>query len=148
MANRESENEWQVWYQDTFDRETPRKIDVAGVGLIDGLVELWTRHLYETVRTNGGRGFARFNLWRVQEGSSVVIDGDWNGQVRLRSWVFGSKQRKPGDNKDAADAGLIKQIAIAHKNLILRGETSERIFCAAVTAQNLEDFKDWLLEFR
>ena len=107
MANFETDNEWQVWYQDTFDRETPRKIDVAGVGLIDGLVELWTRHLYETVRTNGGRGFSRFNLWCVQAGSSIVVDGDWNGQVHLRSWIFGSTQRKPRSNKDTVDVGLI-----------------------------------------
>ena len=49
------EAEWQVWYQDTFDRECPPSVDVRGRGLVSGLTELWARHLFETVRPGGDR---------------------------------------------------------------------------------------------
>lgn len=38
---------WQVWSEDTFDREAPRRVKVEGEGLEKGLVELWVRHLSE-----------------------------------------------------------------------------------------------------
>ena len=53
---------WQVWYQDTFDRETPRWVEAAGEGLENGLCELWRRHISETILADGGKGFTRFNL--------------------------------------------------------------------------------------
>jgi hypothetical protein len=45
-----------VWYRDTFDRETRPSVDVRGQGLVEGLTELWARHLFETVRHGGGEG--------------------------------------------------------------------------------------------
>ena len=84
--------QWQIWYQDTFDRETPRKVEVEGQGLVDGLVELWSRHLKETVTASGGSGFSRFNLWWKQEATSIVIEGSQEGMVRVRSWIFTIEQ--------------------------------------------------------
>ena len=78
---RASEAEWEVWYQDTFDRECPRQVEVAGRGLVEGLIQLWARHLFETVQADGQRGFSRFNLWWKQERRSVVVVGEWEGEV-------------------------------------------------------------------
>lgn len=87
------EAEWEVWYQDTFDRECPRQIEIAGLGLVNGLIELWARHLYETVQANGQKGFSRFNLWWKQKGQSIQVIGEWEGLIQLREWIFGGKQQ-------------------------------------------------------
>ena len=52
MVNPEPYAVWQVWYQDNFDRETPRRVEVEGEGLVLGLAELWSRHLFETVQAD------------------------------------------------------------------------------------------------
>ena len=65
--------EWEVWYQDLFDRECPRQVEVSGRGLAAGLSELWARHLFETVGVDGQKGFSRFNLWWKQPKKSVMV---------------------------------------------------------------------------
>ena len=34
------EAEWKIWFQDNFDLECPRQVDLAGRGLVKGLMEL------------------------------------------------------------------------------------------------------------
>lgn len=46
----------------------PRQVDLAGHGLVKGSIELWARHLFETVQLDGQQGFSRFNLWWKQKG--------------------------------------------------------------------------------
>jgi hypothetical protein len=58
----DSEAEWEIWYQDTFDRDAPRQVEIAGHGLLAGLLQLWERHLLETVQASGRRGFSRFKV--------------------------------------------------------------------------------------
>lgn len=131
--------EWEVWYQDTFDRECPRQVVIFGQGLVEGLIELWSRHLYETVQANGQKNFSRFNLWWKQENKSIEVVGEWEGVVRLRGWVYEDKRQT---NKE--DTDLLKRITIAHKNQILNGETSEKILAAAKALENREEFEQWL----
>lgn len=124
--------EWEVWYQDIFDRECPRQIEVAGRGLAAGLTELWARHLSETVQANGQKGFSRFNLWWKQEKKSVEVAGAWVGMVRLREWGSGDKE-------------LLMRIAALHGCLILAGQTSEGILAAAEASERREEFERRLL---
>ena len=49
---------WELWYQDLFDRECPRQVEVRGQGLVQGLAELWARHLFETVQVDGQKGLS------------------------------------------------------------------------------------------
>jgi len=130
-----SEAEWQVWYQDMFDRECPRSVEVSGRGLVKGLVELWARHLGETVRPDGSEGFARFNLWCAPR--SVRIVGSLEGAARLRGWVFGVREGpvQKGDKR------LLTKIAIAHAHLIADGQSSEPILEAAAAAMNRREFE-------
>lgn len=121
---------WQIWYEDTFDRETLRQIETSGQGLTAGLVELWSRHLQETVQAGGEKGFSRFNLWWKQERKSVEVVGEWSGQVRLREWIYGG----------AGDKKLLQRVAAAHTILIRNGKTSETILAAAETTANRQDF--------
>lgn len=133
--------EWEIWYEDTFDRGCPRQVEIAGQGLAKGLVELWARHLFETVQANGQKGFSRFNLWWKQEGQSIEIVGAWAGSTRLREWVFGDKrQAREGYVRDG-DEGLLAKLAVTHANLILAGQTSEAVLAAASASRDREDFE-------
>jgi hypothetical protein len=138
--NHSSGAEWQVWYEDTFDRESPRSVDTSGRGLVRGLMELWARHLCETVTAEGSRGFARFNLW--WEGGSIEIDGNWEGAVRLRDWVFGKRPIRKGYVEEA-DADLLSRIAAAHAGLVLvrRSQACAPILEAAAAAADRRDFE-------
>jgi hypothetical protein len=131
--------EWEIWYQDAFDRECPRRVEVVGVGLVEGLVELWARHLSETVGAGGQRGFSRFNLWWKDKGRSVEVAGDWTGQVRLREWVFGRER-----TVCQGDTALLARIALAHCRLLQAGRSGETILAAAAAATNPRDFESAL----
>jgi hypothetical protein len=140
------EAEWQVWYQDTFDRECPRQVEVAGRGLAKGLIELWARHLFEKVRTDGKKGFSRFNLWWKQKGQSIEVVGEWEGATRVRAWVFGEKQRSYKGYVQEGDEKLLSKVAATHAALALACQTSEIILAAARIAINRKDFEARLLD--
>ena len=105
---------------------------LAGQGLEEGLIELWTRHLTETVQANGSRGFARFNLWLQEEMQSIVIEGDWNGLVQLRGWV------------EAGGRSFLRRVASAHAALIQKGRDCKVIPASANNIRNRSEFEHWL----
>ena len=125
------EASWQVWYQDMFDRECPRQVEVSGQGLTPGLMELWARHLFETVGADGKEGFNRFDLWWEQEKKSVNIVGSWKGMVRLREWIFGGKRQARKGYVGDGDVDLLTLIARMYAYLIAVGQSSEKILTTA-----------------
>lgn len=131
--------EWQVWYRDAFDLECPPSVDVSGRGLAQGLMELWARYLFETVRPGGGKGFSRFHLWWQGE-RSVDIKGSWEGLTRLREWVFGAQAHTRKGYVKAGDARLLRQISRVHAQLVLVGGSCEPILAAAAEADGRQDF--------
>ena len=133
--------EWKVWYQDTFDRSAPRRVEAEGRGLTAGLVELWARHLFEMVQADGGRGFSRFNLWWTQESMSVTVVGPELGMIRLRGWVFGAQRQARRGYVAAADKRLLTRVAALHGHLLLAGQTSELILAAASTSADRRAFE-------
>jgi hypothetical protein len=137
------EAEWQVWYQDTFDRECPLSVDVRGQGLAIGLIELWARYLFEAVRPGGVRGFSRFHL-RWGQDNFVDIKGSWAGATRLREWVFGTKKHSRRGYVAAGDVHLLKRIAVTHAWLIVRDQPADQILEAAADAQDRPDFEGQL----
>jgi hypothetical protein len=126
---------WELWYQDTFDREAPRRVEAAGRGMKAGLRELWAHYLLEAVRAGGRRGFARFNLWLPAEGRSVAIAGAREGAARLRDWVAGER---------AGRSALLRQVAEVHAQLVRAGRGSEPILTAAQDAVDRASFVAWL----
>ncbi len=137
---------WKVWYRDTFDRETRPSVDVRGQGLIEGLTELWARHLFETVRPGGGEGFSRFHLqW---ERGTVQVGGDRSGAARLREWVFGSQTRATRGYRAAGDARLLDQVAGTHAQLVVAELLGEQILAAAAEAVDRGDFERRLAALR
>jgi hypothetical protein len=125
--------EWKLWYQDLFDRESPRQIEASGTNLLEGLIELWKRHLQETVQAEGQKGFARFNLWIVEDEVSVEIRGSWEGQRKLRSWLV--------ENPDQAPARL-KELAAHHLRLLVSGETCRPLLTRAAECASWQAFED------
>jgi hypothetical protein len=138
------EAEWEIWYQDTFDRDTPRNKEITGQGLLEGLIELWARHLFETVKSDGKMGFSRFNLWLKQERRSIEIAGDMMAQSRLRRWVCGSNRNTTQGYKEVADLALLSLIAEKHLDLFLQGDTNEKILSIVNSSKNRDDFSNQL----
>jgi hypothetical protein len=138
--NPASEATWELWYQDLFDRECPRKVEMSGTGLVQGLAETWARHLFETVQADGQKGFSHFNLWWLQKQKSIEIIGNWEGMVRLRRWVFGSQRTANRDYLGDGDQALLMEIALAHCYMLLSGKSSEAILKLAQKCANRDDF--------
>ncbi len=139
-----SEAEWTLWYEDTFDRACPRQIEMTGRGLVQGLIELWARYLFETVRPDGRLGFSRFNLWWKQAGQSIEVLGSGQGAARLRDWIFGDERSTDNGYVQAGDTDFLYKLAKLHARLILFDRTSETILEAAGMAKNRADFERWL----
>ena len=135
------EAEWQIWYQDMFDRECPRQVEVSGQGLVSGLIELWAHYLFETVQPDGREGFSRFNLWWKQRGRSVEIIGGKAGLARLKGWAFGDQQRTNKSTIQGGNRKLLKKVAVTHSHLVLTDQTSEAILATAEAAANQKDFE-------
>ena len=143
-----AEATWELWHQDMFDRECPRKVELRGQGLVQGLAELWARHQFETVQAGGQKGFSRFNLWWQQKEMSIEISGSWEGMIRLRGWVFGNQRPASQGYLGSGDQALLREVALAHSCLVLAGNNSEPILIAAKDCDNLGDFKIWLLNMK
>lgn len=144
LSNLYSDEEWEVWYVDTFDRDFPPRREVGGQGLVNGLVELWARHMFEHVQPDGKRGFSSFHLkWRQ---GRVMIQGDMSGARRLREWLFGEKTTTYTSSIEEADPQLLGKLATAHARLIERQEKAERILEVALAAEDKLDFSAQLDE--
>lgn len=136
------DEEWAVWYVDTFDRDSPPRSEASGRGLVKGLTQLWARHLFETVRPDGQSGFSSFHLKWGQ--GRVEIDGDREGAKRLRGWLFGKKESSYKGYAAEADPALLKKVAIAHAHLIERRQKAEQILATARAAKDGADFANRL----
>ncbi|HSL31334.1 MAG TPA: hypothetical protein VK900_19185 [Anaerolineales bacterium] len=53
---------WQLWYSDTFDRDSPASLQASGEGILQGLTELWRYTLQEGIHYNGSASFSYFYL--------------------------------------------------------------------------------------
>ena len=139
--------QWELWYQDTFDRESPRQKEVTGIGLKQGLCNLWAYHLYETIRPEGFTGFSHFNLWLNQKKLSIEIKGDLKGQIKLRQWLFEGRSAKLLPLLQIADETLVSLIAEFHIQLGLKEQTSARIIEMADAARDRDDFMGEIMAF-
>jgi hypothetical protein len=82
---------WKVRSSDLFDRDSAVHIDASGVGLVDGLVELWRRVLSEGIRDSGQRTFTDFDLsWDGNHTDAGTQPFDNLEIARIRGWVYGT----------------------------------------------------------
>ena len=137
--------EWEVWSEDTFDREARPIKDAGGQGLLDGLTALWLRFLLETIRYEGNQGFTRFYL-RHPPAAALTIKGPIDGAARLRYWVFGTDKREISDYLKVADRWLLELIISVHARLLVDESSSEPILKIAVEAADQSRFEAHLAE--
>jgi hypothetical protein len=138
--------EWDLWYQDTLDPECPRQVELTGRGLVQGLMALWVRHLFETVQSDGELGFSRFNLWWRQASRSIEITDDKVGAKQLRQWVYGTQQHANRNYVKVGDEELLQLVALTHCKLVLSAQTSEIILNAAKESKSHLDFVSKLMK--
>ena len=139
------DSEWEVWSEDTFDREARPTMDTRGKGLLDGLTALWIRFLLETVRYEGNQDFTRFYL-RRPPAAAINIKGSSEGAKRLRHWVFGTKKREIRDYLEVADRWLLEVVITIHAQLLITGESSEPILNIAAEEADQQGFETRLVE--
>jgi hypothetical protein len=113
-----------------------------------GLIELWTRHLFDYVQHDGKRGFSVFNLWWIDERRSIRVSGPWEGQVQLRLWIYGEGRRRHRAYADRKARKLMESIAYTHAQLIEGGRNSELIVQAAIEAPTPDDLEARLQALR
>ena len=104
-----------------------------------GLEELWARHLGETVQADGHLGFSRFHLYR--DAGHITVEGPWEGAVRLRQFVFGSKRSFSSGYVNEAEQQALSTIAMTHARLASEGRSSEDILEAAVAADDWSELE-------
>lgn len=106
-----------------------------------GLVELWARHLIETVQSDGQQGFSRFNLGWKQKDRSLEVAGHLAGRSCLRQWVYGTRQYTDQGYVKVGNEKLLRAVARAHCRLALASRNSEPILVAAARSVSQEDFE-------
>ena len=138
--------DWEIWYTDTFDREMPPQLEVSGSGILEGLAELWSRTLEQSIGDNGYGTFTRFSLiWGgagiPRGGGSVPVDPFENPPLlAIRRW-----RQEESDLPDAlarAQARLLRRSLDAPDNT----QALDAILAAALAAEDLAGFKSALEE--
>jgi hypothetical protein len=84
--------------------------------------------------------FSKFNLFWRERKSSIQINGDLVGQIKLRKWLFDERKADRLNIMQIADSELLELIAKMHYRLILNGQTVEAIISFAQTSNTREDF--------
>lgn len=137
--------DWELWYQDQFDWDCPRKIEVKGKDLVNGLRLLWQYHLHESITPEGQPGFSKFNLRLPLLKRSVEISAESSSLVNIRDWVLGLGENVP--DPLGRDYGLLDLIGQAHYDLLIRGKNIDEIMRIAEASENRLDFSLKLNEF-
>jgi hypothetical protein len=141
MSERQSKPEWELWYQDTFDRGSPRRIEQTGQDLTAGLTALWRHHLMESVGSGSQSGFSRFNLWLTQGQQSIEIAGQRKGLMRLRRWILEDIPENEVCDSVIPEKRLLNQVAETHRRLYVSGRSSAEIPALAGKSSSREEFE-------
>ena len=114
---------WQLWYGDTFERDSLPSLQASGTNIIQGLYELWLHTLKEGILDNGNASFSRFQLtW----GNTAATRADvfvkpFNNLslMKLRQWanLLSESQTSEEDRREA----LLLRLAHLHYELLQNG---------------------------
>ena len=123
---------WQLWYSDTFDRESSPSVEASGKDILRGLYELWRYTLNEGIQENGSASFSYFYLTWGQAAFAridvAVKPFDNRSLLKLRDWT-GLKGEEP-------TISVLSRLAQLHYELL---QSSDRWGAAAI---------DWSAEAR
>ncbi len=73
------EYDWEIWLQENFDPEIPRKIEATDHGLEYGFRLFPERQLIEGVLADGSPGFLVFNLCLSAGKCDFILNADQDG---------------------------------------------------------------------
>ena len=123
---------WQLWYSDTFDRDSQPSLQASGTNIVQGLYELWFYTLKESVFDNGSASFSRFQLtWGETPVSRVdaFVQPFHNlSLVKLRRWSgFLSQPLEAGDTHSARQPeeqkeALLRRLAELHYEFLQKSD--------------------------
>ena len=110
---------WQLWYSDTFDRDTSLSLETTGTNIVLGLYKLWYCTLKEGILDNGNASFSHFHLtWGNTADARVdVFVNPFNnpGLLKLRRWsLFMS------DDLESEDLRITPKVEEQKNTLLLR----------------------------
>jgi hypothetical protein len=137
---------WQLWYIDSFDRDTLPSLQASGINIVHGLYQLWLYMLNEGILENGSASFSYFYLtWGNTPVTRVdIFVTPFNNLtlLKLRRWAGlmhpgpdSENRQNTGDSKDKREA-LLLRLAQLHFELL---QKSSRWQAAAI---------DWGVEAR
>ena len=120
---------WEVFSVDNFELTDRYCVaEARGVGLFDGLIDLWRRSLREGLRDDGNRTFTGFVMtWDGGRTDVGVQPFDNHDLARLRAWVCRTPGLYEGTVRPSQlrlflreDTRLLRAIAAAHLRLLER----------------------------
>jgi hypothetical protein len=129
---------WELWYQDQFDWDCPRKVEVRGKGIMNGLRILWQYHLQESITPEGQPGFSKFNLWLPTLKRSIEISAESSRMAKIRDWVLGLGTSVP--DPSWGDNSLLDLIAQAHYYLVVGDQNEDEIVEMAAGSEDGIEF--------
>lgn len=158
---------WEIWHDDTFDRDMPNTLDASGVGIGAGLFMLWQKVLHEGVLEDGRRTFSTFSLiWEKNTPNSgfaeipmPFTDSMKHLFAQLRYWAFPlyqSHEKLPDDlrrdgcptsphkqNDDLLRALAALHLSLIHKKAEIEAEKAPKDNPAAQVLALVAPVDDW-----
>jgi hypothetical protein len=111
---------WQLWYGDTFDRDSAPALQASGTNIVEGLYELWLRTLKEGILENGSASFSRFHLiWGSTNSTRVDVFVEPFGNpslVKLRRWAHVTPDHK--NSEEEQGKAILLRVAQLHYELL------------------------------
>ena len=133
---------WELIYRDTFDRETPPRIEKTGNGIKSAIFCLWQYTLSEGITKKGNRSFSAFNLiFKNTEayknetrsnGFSLTdnIINVWHSATalsKLRAYIYGFKDRTGGREAYIDKGGMLLNLLTEYHYSKLTNNSSQNI---------------------
>jgi hypothetical protein len=122
---------WQLWYSDTFDRESSTSLQENGENILRGLYQLWRYTLSEAIQDNGSASFSYFHLtWGNTAASRIDVDVKplHNRSLRkLRQWAETKAKNQEesqgiGQHSPAQSISVLSRLAQLHYELLQKSD--------------------------
>lgn len=155
-----NEISWNLIYRDTFDRETPWRIEKPGKGIKSGIFCLWQYTLSEGITKSGNRSFSAFNLTfenteafrneAKNHGFSLTdnVINVWNNSTalsKLRTFIYGNVDRINDREIYVKKGGmLLNLLAEYHYNMLILENSSQEISTIKKTSGKILSLVDKL----
>jgi hypothetical protein len=111
---------WQLWYSDTFDRDSTPALQASGTNIMEGLYELWFHTLQEGILENGNASFSRFHItWGNTKSTrvDVFVDPFHNPSLmKLRHWTHLTLDNK--NSMEEQGKAILLRVAQLHYELL------------------------------